>query len=173
MIRKILLSGAVALAFAASVQAQPVNGGHGDATMDFITRAAQSDAFERQEGRLAERRAHSPAVRRFAAEMVAAHTQTTADLKMAIRRAHLPPPPPPVLTPEQSQRLADLQGRHGGDFDKTYIEQQVSAHQDALGLMQGYAQSGPPGPVHDAAAKTAPLVQHHLDMAKGLQGHMG
>jgi putative membrane protein len=173
MIRKMMFAGAAALLFASAAHAQPVNGGHSDATMDFVKKAAQSDAFEREEGRLAERRAHDPMVRKFAAEMVSAHTMTTKGLKMAIRRAHMAPPPPPALTGDQMHMIADLQGAHGGAFDKMYIDQQVQAHQDALGLMQGYAQTGAPGPLRDAAAKTAPLVQHHLDMAKGLQAHTG
>src|ERR1700761_1036979 len=101
MIRKLILASAAVLC-ATAVHAQPANGGHADATMDFVTKAAQSDAFERAEGRLAEHRAHNPAVRRFAAEMVAAHTKTTAGLKAAIRRAHMDPPPPPALSGPQA-----------------------------------------------------------------------
>jgi putative membrane protein len=169
MIRKIILAGSLALGLASAARTEPVSPG---ATTDFITKAAQSDAFERREGRIAERRAQSPAVRRFAAQMVSAHTMTTKGLMSAISRAHLSPPPPPTLNGDQIRLMTDLRGAQGRDFDKTYIDQQVQAHQDALGVMQGYAQSGPPGPVRDAAAKTAPLVQRHLDMAKGLQAHM-
>jgi len=169
MIQKMLFAGAAALMLATAAQAQPVNGGHGDATMDFVTKAAQSDAFERQEGRLAEHRTHSSMVRTFAAEMVSAHTMTTKGLKMAIRQAHMAPPPPPMLTGDQMRMMADLKAAHGRNFDKIYVDQQVQAHQDALGAMQSYAQNGAPGPIRDAAAKTAPLVQHHLEMAKELQ----
>jgi putative membrane protein len=80
--------------------------------------------------------------------------------------------PPPVLTGEQVRMIADLQSAHGRGFNRIYVGQQVQAHQDALGVMHGYAQSGPPGPIRDAAAKTAPLVQRHLDMAEGMQSHM-
>jgi putative membrane protein len=173
MIRTLLLGAASALVFASLSHAQPMRGGHDDATMNFVTQAAQSDAFERKEGRLAERRTHNPAVRKFAMEMVAAHTQTTLGLKAAIRHAHMTPPPPPALTGDQTHMIADLESARGRGFDKMYMDQQVQAHMGALGVMQGYAQSGPPGPIRDAAAKTAPLVQHHLDMAKALQGHIG
>jgi putative membrane protein len=170
---KIILGCATALALAGAAQAQPVNGGHQDATMSFVAQAAQSDAFERQEGRLAAHRAHDMHVRRFASEMVSAHTTTTKGLKAAIHDAHMPAPPPPMLSGDQKRMIDDLQNTHGRAFDKIYIDQQVQAHQQALQLMQGYAQNGAPGPIRDAAAKTAPLVQHHLDMAKDLQSHTG
>jgi putative membrane protein len=143
------------------------------ATMDFITKAAQSDEFERREGRLAEGRARSPQVRHFAAEMVSAHTATTAGLKAAVRRAGMTPPPPPPLSPDQNRMIGALNATHGRDFDKLYVNQQIQAHQDALGVIQGYAQTGRPGPIRDAAAKTVPIVQQHLGMAHDLQSHIG
>ena len=71
------------------------------------------------------------------------------------------------------QMMASLKAMHGHDFDKTYIDQQVQAHQMTLDTMKGYAANGAAGPIHDAAVNTAPLVQSHLDMAKDIQGHMG
>ena len=173
MNRKIILGCAAILALATASQAQPINGGHGDTAMSFVTQAAQSDAFERQEGRLAAHRAQDMHVRKFAREMVSAHTMTTKGLKAAVHHAHMPPPAPPMLSADQRHMVDDLQSAHGRAFDKIYIDQQVQAHQQALQLMQGYAQNGAPGPVRDAAAKTAPLVQHHLDKAKDLQSHTG
>jgi putative membrane protein len=104
--------------------------------------------------------------------MVRAHTQTTVALKSAVRRARMPPPPAPRLNGDQMRMLGQLQHLRGPGFDKVYIDQQVQAHQDALQLMDSYAQAGAPGPIRDAAQKTAPLVQHHLDMARDLQSHV-
>lgn len=183
MIRTTILAGIAAIGLAGAVNAQPMNNamsgpmhgaGMGDgATADFITKAAQSDEFERREGRLAEMRAHNSHVKHFAAMMVTAHTKTTEGLKAAIRQAGMTPPPPPALTDDQTRMMADLKGMHGRNFDKAYIDQQVQAHQDTLAVVQGYAQNGHAGPIHDAAQKTAPLVQRHLDMAKDIQSHMG
>ncbi len=175
MIRRIVLAGAAALSLAAVAHAQPAPGpmGGDPMTADFITKAAQSDEFERREGRLAEFRGHDHQVKHFAKMMVKAHTKTTRDLKKAIKMAGMTPPPKPPLSDDQAQMLASLKSMHGHDFDKTYIDQQVQAHQMTLGVMQGYAQTGQPGPIRDAAASTAPLVQSHLDMAKDIQSHVG
>ena len=171
MIRKILMTAAAAAVLVSTAHAQPMPP-QDSRTGEFITQAAMSDEFERREGRLAEDRASSPMVRHFAEHMVMAHTQTTEGLKAAIRDAGMTPPPPPALTDDQMKMIADLRSRHGGDFDRAYMDQQVHAHEMALQLMQGYANAGHPGPIRDAAAKTAPLVQQHLEMARRVRGQV-
>lgn len=167
MFRSILMASVVAASLSASAAwSQPA--GPVLATPDFIKAAAQTDAFERREGHLAEKRAFDPKVRDFGAMMVRDHTKTTAGLKAAIRKSHMPVPPPPALTDDQVQMLAALKGLHGADFDKAYLDQQVQAHQKALGVMQAYANSGAAPAIRDAAAQTVPLVQHHLQMAQSL-----
>jgi putative membrane protein len=169
MLRRALPPIVAALALAGAAQAQMVGpspaGGPG-AVRQFIGLASASDAFEVQEGRLAQRRAHDPRVRAFASEMVSAHTRTTRGLKAAIGRTHMPPP---RLSRDQSRMLNQLSSARGRMFDRTYMDQQVQAHQDAEQVIGGFAQGGPPGPIRDAAAKTLPIVQHHLEMARQLQ----
>ena len=190
MIGKYLLAGAATLALATTAVAQPgpsqmppapppagpgMGPGmpmHDGMTMDFVTKAAQSDEFERREGRLALQKSSSPMVRDFANHMISAHTETTRGLKMAIRSAGMTPPPPPMLTDDQKHMIHDLMHRSGGDFDRAYIDQQVHAHEQALALMQGYGMNGHPGPIKDAANKTAPVVQQHLDMARRIRGQI-
>jgi len=162
VLRIIALAGVASLSFAAAAVAQPLP------TPDFIKAAAQTDDFERTEGRLAEKMAGSPQVRGFGAEMVSAHTKTTAALKAAIAKAGLPPPAPPMLTAEQSQNLATLKSLSGPAFDKAYVYQQIQAHQTALGVMQAYASNGDNPVIRKAAADTVPIVQHHLEMAQSL-----
>jgi putative membrane protein len=91
---------------------------------------------------------------------------------MAIARSHMPPPPPPRLSDDQRRMIGQLSATRGRMFDRTYMDQQVQAHQDAQQAIGGFAKGGPPGPIRDAAAKTLPIVQHHLDMAKQLQGRL-
>jgi putative membrane protein len=160
--RTIALAGVASLVFAAAAVAQPLP------TPDFITAAAQTDDFERTEGRLAEKMAANVQVRSFGAEMVTAHTKTTAALKAAIAKAGLPPPAPPTLTAEQTQNIATLKALHGAAFDKAYVDQQIEAHKTALGVMQAYASSGENPILRKAAANAVPIVQHHLAMAQAL-----
>lgn len=162
MLRTIALAGFASLAFAAAASAQPLP------TPDFIKAAAQTDDFERIEGRLASKEAGSAQVRSFGEEMVTAHTKTTAALKAAIAKAGLPPPAPPTLTAEQTQNVAALRALHGAAFDRAYVDQQIQAHQTALGVMQAYASGGDNPVIRKAAGDTVPIVQHHLAMARAL-----
>lgn len=176
---RILKLGAAALALtclagpAGAQMVGPSPAGGTRAIRDFVTQAAQTDAFERREGRLAEQKAQSPQVRAFAREMVRDHTRTTQGLQAAIRKAGMKPPPAPRLTSDQRNEIGQLQGLSGRAFDKAYIDQQVQTHEDAQQLIGGFAQAAAPGPLRDAAQKTLPLVEHHLDMAKKLQTGMG
>jgi putative membrane protein len=176
MFRRLAVCSTLILAFAigGAGHAQPTSGppaaeAGNPMTMAFITKASQTDDFERREGRLALARSHNPAVRAFAQWMVTAHTKTTMALKAAIQRAGMPPPPPPALTSDQMSMMADLRAAHGAAFDKLYIDQQVQAHQMARGVVQNYAHDGPPGPIRDVAIKTVPIIQSHLDRATRLQ----
>lgn len=49
------------------------------------------------------------------------------------------------------------------------MDGQVDAHQDALNLLQRYAQDGDVASIKSFAATTAPVVQGHLDQAKVLR----
>ena len=49
----------------------------------------------------------------------------------------------------------------------------VDAHQSALNLLQRYAQDGDTPALKTFAADTAPKVQKHLEMAKGLKKGFG
>jgi putative membrane protein len=105
----------------------------------------------------------------FGQMMVTDHTKTTAGLKAALTKAGLPTPPPP-LSREQSRNLARLRGLHGADFDKAYITEQIDTHQKALGVMQGCTSGGDNAVLRKAAGDTVPVVQHHLEMARQIQG---
>jgi putative membrane protein len=58
------------------------------------------------------------------------------------------------------------------EFDKTYLDQQEAAHNEALTLMQGYADHGDDAGLKAAAAKAVPKVQAHLDKVKSLKAGM-
>ncbi len=168
MIRISLLAAAAGMIVSASqALAQP---SPAMPTPDFVkAAAAQTDAFEREEGRLAAARGSTGRVKDFGRMMVADHTKTTAALKAALRKAGLAAPPAGLSGEEQSN-VATLRGLHGAAFDKAYIAQQIAAHQAALGVMQGYAAGGDNAVLKKAAADTVPIVRGHLQAAQQIAG---
>ncbi len=142
---------------------------------EFVATAAASDMYEVQAAKIALKRSHDTEVKNFARMMVADHTASTARIKQAIAESGQADalPAPKTLPDAQTMMLEMLTAAAVVDFDKTYIAQQLMAHQDALNLMTGYAKGGDVPTLKTAASEIAPKVQMHLDHAKLVQTHLG
>lgn len=134
----------------------------------FANTAAASDAFEIETSRLAETKAKAAGVKKFAASMIKAHTDSTAKLKTAAGSATPALTPDATLTAEQQQVLDSLKPLEGDAFDKAYVTAQVDGHQKTLDALKAYAASGDVSQLKDFATATVPVVTAHLNMAKGL-----
>ena len=142
-------------------------------TTNFIAKAAATDAFERDAGRLAEKRSGNADIRAFGGMMVTAHTTTTNKLRALLVKDHLPMPGKTTADPNQSKMLTDLVDAPKAAFDKAYTHSQVVAHQAALKLVQDYAMNGDNPDLKMLAAEIAPDVEMHLNMALKLEGQAG
>lgn len=138
-------------------------------TTDFANEAATSDMFEIQSSKLAAERT-SGDVQSFANQMITDHTKTTSDLKDLAPAAKITLPT--QMTGAQQKMLDKLKGLKGKDFAKQYMDDQVSAHKDAVSLFQRYGKGGDNAALKDWANKTLPTLQHHLDMAQALYKKM-
>jgi putative membrane protein len=134
----------------------------------FADAAAASDAFEIQSSKLAETKAKSAKVKSFAAQMIKAHTDSTAKLKSAASSASPAITPQPQLTPVQQQTLDSLSAASGADFDTAYAKAQVDAHQMTLDKLKTYSASGNQASLKSFATTLIPIVTAHLNMAKAL-----
>jgi len=163
MIRTTVLAGAaLALLLPAAALAAP-------STADFLAKASASDKFEVAAGKLAETHGGSAAVKRFGRHMVTDHTKSTHMVEHAAITSDQHTPPP-QLTDDQKAMIADLQGKRGKAFDDAYIADQKKAHDEALHLMQDYAQNGGDPKLKATAAKIVPVVQEHIEMLNKLSG---
>jgi len=133
----------------------------------YMRTAASSDMFEIESGRLALQRSQNPAVRPFAQMLIDHHTRTTADLMAAAQAAGITPPPPTML-PRHMEMLDRLRMAPAGEFDAAFKREQIMAHQEALMLHRNYAAQGDVPQLRDAAARTVPIIESHLNQAQGL-----
>jgi putative membrane protein len=134
----------------------------------FVQAAAMSDMYEVEAGKIAEQRAGNADVKSFAEKMVKAHTMTSEKVKAMLVDEKSAVMPPATLDDRHQAMIDELRGAKDADFDGRYLSQQVDAHKEALILMKGYAKDGDVAPFKKFAAKTAPVVQSHLDMAQRL-----
>jgi putative membrane protein len=136
----------------------------------FVSNASQSDMYEIQAAKMASTRSKNADVKAFAKMMIAEHTAMTNQMKPLMTAAGQTPAD---KLDERRQGFVDnLKTASDADFDKTYIDQQVAAHGEALTLMQGYADNGGDAGLKAGAAKAVPKIQMHLDKAKAIQGAM-
>lgn len=136
---------------------------------DFANAAAGSDAFEIASSKLALDKAQSADVKKFAQQMIDAHTESTAKLKKAASTASPAVTPDPTLSPDLQSKLDALKPQSGAAFDQAYINDQITAHETTLAALQSYAVAGDVPPLKSFATEMVPIVSGHLDMARGLK----
>jgi putative membrane protein len=139
----------------------------GRAAMAYVARAGAADLYEIQSSQLAAARARRPQVRDFAQMLVTDHTRTTQLVTQAAQDDGLRPPPP-ALEPAQRTMLRQLERARPADFERLYLSQQITAHQQALALHRNQARSGDGGALRRVAASAVPIVQGHLTRARQL-----
>jgi putative membrane protein len=137
-------------------------------TTDFVQKAAMSDMYEVEAGKIASQKAQSDAVKNFGQMMVDAHSKTTEELKGVVASENIKVDLPTKLDAKHQKLVDDLNGASNADFDKTYAKQQVDGHKEAVGLFDSYAKKGDNAALKAFAQKTLPVIQQHLDEAKKL-----
>lgn len=137
-------------------------------TADFVQKAATSDMYEVQAGKIAADKGRSDVVKKFGQQMVDAHTKTTQDLTGIVKTKNIKVDLPAKLDSKHQKLIDDLNNATAEDLDKTYAKQQVDAHQEAVDLFKKYAAKGDDPDVKQFAEKTLPTIEHHLDEAKKL-----
>ncbi len=133
----------------------------------FVDNLVQGNTYEIEAAKIAEQKATSPDVKGFARMMVTDHTALGKEAQPVIAKAGKTPPAD--LDQRRKGLLDNLRAAGPADFDKTYADQQVAAHDETLALLNGYAQNGDNADLKALATKAAPKVQTHLDKAKAMQ----
>jgi putative membrane protein len=75
---------------------------------------------------------------------------------------------PPTALDQRRQGLIDnLRSASAANFDQTYIDQQIAAHNEALTLHRGFSDQDSPLAAH--ARNVVPKIEAHLRMAEQLK----
>jgi len=169
----------------APVEAKEILGmGTPDATQ-FRAKATASDAFEILSSRIAKTHATDPDIKMFADMMITDHTKSTEALialggisKASIESKMNAGPDGKfaandLLDSDHANELNSLNSKSNADFNKTYIDDQVKGHEDAVALLEDYAKNGDNPKLKDFAKKILPTVKEHLAKAQGLQKKVG
>ena len=113
--------------------------------------------------RLAQSRAADPMVRRFADFEVEEQTTISEILNEMMR---MPPPPPPAADRRMMEQLASLRGR---DFDRMYLQGQLSGHQRLLQIRDTYLSQGRQPHHRHIAMLARGRIREHISDVQHLQ----
>jgi putative membrane protein len=138
----------------------------------FVDAAAISDMYEIQAAKIAARSSSNADVKAFAAHMIQDHSRSAAKLQALLGKGDIHATAPPDLDERRKVLLDNLNAAKPEDFDKTYVDQQVAAHQEAVTLFKGYADHGDNNALKAFAASVLPTIQNHLAMAKDLRSSL-
>jgi putative membrane protein len=131
------------------------------ADMAYVQNAATSDMFEIQTSLLALEKAAMPSIKTYAQMMIDEHGKSSAELKAAAGQAGIPTPA--ALPADKQAKVNALRSLSGAEFDRQYLADQRSGHQETLAKVNAYLAAAPAGPLKDHASKLTGVVQKHLN----------
>jgi putative membrane protein len=142
----------------------------------FVMNAGISDLYEIEAANLAMRRAQSESVRNFAEMMVEHHTTAMHQMQSALMSSEVTGPSPELkpireLDNRREGMIRHLQEAPEDGFDKTYLDQQRAAHQEAATLHRGYAENGDNPQLRSLAVGGLPMIERHLATLQHLAVH--
>jgi putative membrane protein len=136
---------------------------------DFVNKVAISDLFEIQSSQLAQAKNADADTKPFAEKMVSDHQKTSSELKALVDSGKVKATLPTSLDAEHQKMLDDLKAKNGNEFDRSYDQIQLKAHQDAVALFEAYSKTGDNPELKSWAATTLPHLKEHLSMAQKLK----
>ncbi|MDQ2929529.1 MAG: DUF4142 domain-containing protein [Gemmatimonadota bacterium] len=143
-----------------------------DAQILAFAHAANQGEIE--EAKIAQRKAMNPAVKKFAALMIADHTKMDADGKaLATKLAITPDTSKSDVTDLMKDGRKDIKDlnekKSGKDFDEDYMNIQVDTHQKVLDKLNDASQNAKAPELKTAVDESIAKVQGHLTQAKAIK----
>jgi putative membrane protein len=127
----------------------------------FATDAANGGLTEVALGKLAQSKTSNARIKSFADMMVTDHSKANDELMGIAKAKNITLPAAPDA--DHQKKIDDLSKLSGKKFDKAYVDAMVDGHKKTLDLMNMAAKDCKDSELKAFAAKTAPIVQMHLD----------
>jgi putative membrane protein len=136
-------------------------------TQAFFEKAASSNQFEIEAGRLAAQKAANPQLKAFGQKMVADHSKANQELRSLASRKGMTIPL--TMSDDHQKKLDELRSLSPGkDFDQAYRDLMVDNHGISVSLFEDTVKDAQDPEVKAFAAKMLPTIQHHESQAKAL-----
>jgi putative membrane protein len=136
----------------------------------FATEAANGGMAEVALGKLALTKTSNSAIKNFAQMMITDHGKANDELMAIAKTKNITLPAEPDSA--HMKKADELGQMNGTDFDKAYVKTMIDGHKKTLDLMNKEAKDGKDADLKAFAAKTAPIVQMHLDAINKIHDSM-
>jgi putative membrane protein len=134
------------------------------ADYEYAVKAANGGMLEVELGKLAQNKAISPDVMKFANMMVADHTKANTELKAIAASKFITLPA--ILDNKTQKDYDDFSKMKREEFDKAYTEYMIKDHKEDIEEFKKEANDGKDAELKAFATKHVPILQHHLQMAQ-------
>ena len=136
----------------------------------FLIEAARGGLAEVELGKIASTKAANAEVKQFAEMMVKDHSSANAELKDIASKKGVTLPA--QMDPAHQAKIEELRGKVGAEFDRSYIEAMVEAHEKDVAEFERQSTSASDPEVKAFAAKTLPVLKKHLESVKAIHAKM-
>ena len=137
----------------------------------FVENASISDTYEIEAARIALQRTRDHQITEVAQRMTDDHQENTRKLKEAVERSEKVDAGNLAddLDSRRKKMIEHLREAPENAFDKTYVDQQTMAHEEAVKLMHHFRDEGNCPVLRGFAAEASPVIEGHLNQMKRLQ----
>jgi len=155
------LTAAAPLAFAADTASDT----------SFYRNIAEGGMAEVDLGKLAQQKSTDSKVKDFAQMMVKDHSAANEKLESLASSKHIPLPK--TLDASHEATKTKLEGMSGANFDKSYVESQLKAHEKTVNLLEKEISSGQDADAKAFAQSVLPTIKEHLQAVRALASEQG
>lgn len=141
-----------------------------DAQLAAVLNAINQD--EIQDAQLAEQKATSPEIKRFARDMLNAHRNIMNEDQTVLSQAQITPSDNAVsqqLRTDGQTEMSTLESMHGHDFDREYVDAQIKDHNKALELIDRIIPNIKNPQLKAQLQNVRPRLEAHLREAERVQ----
>lgn len=139
--------------------------------------AVTANDIDIDHGKMAKEKSKNADVKKFAETMIKDHTGVNDQASALVKKLNVTPEDNPTSQKMKSDADAaknDLSSKSGADFDKAYIANEVTFHQQVLdALDQTLIPNAQNAELKALLQQVRPAVAAHLQMAKDLQTKLG
>jgi putative membrane protein len=160
-----------ALFIAAAPYATSQAAAFSDDDKTFLKNSTEGNLAEIKMGELALKTSKNPDVTGFAQKMITDHRALIAGAKPVAMKAGVTPPTSPSMTAEAE--YAKLKMLSGDTFDKSYVKEMVSDHNDDLQKVKAEHDSTQNPAMKKLTAHAAQVIAGHKEMIDGIAAKMG